>query len=563
MLEGNFLLFDRRRCIVWPGVPQARIALRKTTRAPYADRSKVQVLPGLPGHDNTVTLSLMETTASATRGGGNVMEPLSRYWLLLGFFVVVCLSLPTHATTYTADSCSSSDVQTAFNSATHDGDIVTVPPGSCTWTSTVAPPCSSWTLEGSGAGSTNITVNNSGGNGIAISSCSGKSVRITGFTWTRQATAAEGMFHTTGGTGLSFRIDHNTLNSTGGWGRWAWFNVPCVAPGCVVDHNTITDVGIEIAAELSSDGGYAGCGGSPDNCAGLTQWNRPMVFDNGSEVYFENNTFSFDNYYDNDMLDCMNGGRYVFRYNTVTGNDIFNHGYDSVAESCLELTAYHNTITGGGGPGNYLTQANILYRGGTGLVYQNIMKYSYTGSIAVTNYRSNNSGYADIHTPYCGGGNPIDGNITNGRPCYEQIGRGSSSTAPGLASYPLYEWDNCKTALGCTGTNDQNTITVYNAISGWTIDNTTADIAQNRDFYDSVSSFNGTAGVGIGVLSSRPASCTTGVAYWAMDTTKLYQCSSPNNWTVYYTPYTYPHPLQGGGGGTAPAPPTGLTATIM
>ena len=35
----------------------------------------------------------------------------------------------------------------------------------------------------------------------------------------------------------------------------------------------------------------------------------------------------------------------------------------------------------------------------------------------------------------------------------------------------------------------------------------------------------------------------------------LYRCTSTNTWTLYYTPYTYPHPLQNGGGGDPPAEP--------
>ena len=61
---------------------------------------------------------------------------------------------------------------------------------------------------------------------------------------------------------------------------------------------------------------------------GITQWSGAMAVDDGSEVYFEDDTFAFDNYFTNDMLDCINGARYVFRHNTVTGNLIFNHGYD-------------------------------------------------------------------------------------------------------------------------------------------------------------------------------------------------------------------------------------------
>ena len=430
-----------------------------------------------------------------------------------------------------AASCSQANVQTAINSAS-DGDTVVVPGGACTWTTTLTPPCHSWTLQGNGA---NITINNSGGSGISVSSCSGKAVRITGFTFGVQAVGAGGVINISGGTGLSFRIDHNTFQSSPNWGRYLWDNVPCAAPGCVLDHNTITNVAALIYAQLPSDGG--------DDFAGATQWQQGMVFDNGSEVYFEDNSFTFNNFFSNDMMDCGNGGRYVFRHNTVVGNSVFSHGYDSIQNSCLELTAYQNNLNGAYG-GTNRAQAEVLYRGGTGLVYQNVMKNAAQGNFLVTNYRSNNSGTADGHLPFCGGSNSSDGNVTNGWPCHQQIGRGSSPAAPGLASYPLYEWDNCKTSLGCTGTTDQNTITVYNNLGG-SIDYTTQSIVQNRDFYDSVSSFNGTTGVGIGALSSRPSNCTVGVAYWGTDTNTLYQCSATNMWTNFYTPFSYPHPLQG------------------
>jgi len=488
-------------------------------------------------------------------------QPFPRILLLL-ILIALIGTARGYAATVSAASCSQSDVQAALNSGLHDGDTVAVPAGSCTWTTTVTPPCSSWTLQGQGPGTTTITVNNSGGNGISVSSCSGKSIRITGFTWTRKSTQAEGMFHFTGGTGLSFRIDHNTLNSTGGWGRLMWVNVPCASAGCVVDHNTITNVGIEIAGELSSDASYPGCGGSADNCAGMTQWNQPMALDNGSEIYFEDNTFSFDNYFSNDMMDCMNGGRYVFRHNTVTGQVIFDHGFDSVATSCVELTAYQNTIDGAYN-GTNQAQAGVLFRGGTGVIYQNILKNAAQANILVTNYRSNNSGQDDIHDPYCDGSNKVDGNTTNGWPCYQQPGRGTGTSSPGLASYPIYEWDNCQTALGCTGTADQNTISVYNNLGG-SVDYTSADIIQNRDFFDSVNSFTGKSGIGIGAMANRPTTCKANVGYWATDTNTLYQCGNSNSWTAYYQPFTYPHPLTGGASaGNGPPPPTGLTAVVM
>jgi hypothetical protein len=102
----------------------------------------------------------------------------------------------------------------------------------------------------------------------------------------------------------------------------------------------------------------------------------------------------------------------------------------------------------------------------------------------------------------------------------------------------------------------------------------------NRDYYNSVSAtpqsspttpFNGTTGMGFGMLANRPTTCTTnalesggGVGYFATDQGAqgtLYRCSATNTWTTHYTPYTYPHPLQAGGGGgntTAPGAPINL-----
>jgi len=110
----------------------------------------------------------------------------------------------------------------------------------------------------------------------------------------------------------------------------------------------------------------------------------------------------------------------------------------------------------------------------------------------------------------------------------------------------------------------------------------TARVIQNRDwFQDNVnqsaqtsptSPFNGTVtsgsttnGTGYGTLANRPATCTTGVAYWATDDPAgqawntnhraipgipsrsngaLYICGA-SGWpaSASYVPYTYPHPL--------------------
>ena len=84
-------------------------------------------------------------------------------------------------------------------------------------------------------------------------------------------------------------------------------------------------------------------------------------------------------------------------------------------------------------------------------------------------------------------------------------------------------------------------------------------VRENRDYYNYAASVGGaqTVGVGSGAIADRPTSCTPGVAYWATnqgggDATldglhgQLYVCTAPNTWSLYYKPYTYPHPLVSG-----------------
>lgn len=134
-------------------------------------------------------------------------------------------------------------------------------------------------------------------------------------------------------------------------------------------------------------------------------------------------------------------------------------------------------------------------------------------------------------------------------PCLDQPGRGQSvglsggsnrvappsSGWPSNAPDPIYAWNN----------------TVGGKLST-VITGKETHVQANRDFYDYNATFNGTSGVGQGLLSARPATCTPLVGYWATDKETLYQCSSTNTWTIHYAPYTYPHPLQG----TSLVPPT-------
>jgi len=169
-----------------------------------------------------------------------------------------------------------------------------------------------------------------------------------------------------------------------------------------------------------------------------------------------------------------------------------------------------------------------------------------------------------------------DGNTdANGYPAYDQIGRGAGDllqgapptmcdTAttdcsngvytghwPNQAMEPVYEWLN----------NYINLNNVYSFASG----TNTNLYKENREYYQYTTSFNGSlscstaphCGVGSGLFSARPMTCTPMVAYWATDQSILYQCTATNVWTPYYTPFTYPHPLVQMGAVSTPVPPTG------
>jgi hypothetical protein len=63
------------------------------------------------------------------------------------------------------------------------------------------------------------------------------------------------------------------------------------------------------------------------------------------------------------------------------------------------------------------------------------------------------------------------------------------------------------------------------------------------DFWMEKTPFTGASGMGTGLRSSRPASCTLeGAGYWATDEQRLYRWHS-GAWETHYVPYPYPHPL--------------------
>ena len=187
--------------------------------------------------------------------------------------------------------------------------------------------------------------------------------------------------------------------------------------------------------------------------------------------------------------------------------------------------------------------------------------HGYTGQDQLTDAanhdqltNSNCTSGATIPTFNNSGGTTADGTCT-----WHDQGLGKHNTAlsntvayPRQALDPVYAWNNTFT----TSPGFPVGSVVANGAS--------PSVTQDQDYYSQFGNsspwagFTGATGVGQGVIASRPATCTTGVAYWAtdqgtwnnFDPTKegvLYICTATNTWTLSYTPFTYPYPFAGGG----------------
>jgi hypothetical protein len=504
--------------------------------------------------------------------------------VLFAFLLTALFAATTHAATVTAASCAQSAVQAALTAAA-DGDTVAIPAGTCTWTGTISMTLTkSLTVQGAGAISATTGGSSTTGsdqttildhhptphhNLLRFTISSGKTLRITGLAIKMDggSTVTQGGVISIGGGANAIRIDHChfVINADSS------FTI-------ATSSNTLTGVIDHNYFDSALGDGPHGIYLQPSDL-GDTAWAAPDNWGSDQFLYLE------DNRWRNGYLGDSNGGgvRIVFRYNTMAnqGSEGYamgyfaNHGITaSRARSSRAVEFYRNNVSV---PAPGKNGSPIPMNGGTGLIWGNtVTQYRYVVDVNYT--RKDNATY-NYGSPPTGWGNcnGTTGTVWDGAggyPCLDQPGRGqgklltgyphsatvNTSTGtqawPQQAVSPIYVWGNTFTPGGYSGTPV--------VAAGSSI------IRANRDFYQQFGpngesgTFDGTKGVGQGLLSARPATCTAGpggntpgVGYWATDQNTLYVCTATNTWNAYYRPYTYPHPLATGAP-AAPAAPTSV-----
>jgi hypothetical protein len=441
-------------------------------------------------------------------------------WLPFAIILAALLPHGTRANTYTAASCSVSDIQAQVSIA-NDGDTVLVSGGGTATWSTALIITKGITLNGQGC---TIVLDVPSGGHLVVTADSVANTFITGFSF-NNGSAVSGVcaidFNTTlTPLTMPYRFYSNTFVDNGMQGSQIVFLCHHgLGPG-LIDHNSFTvNHG---ADEIIHNVG----GGSPTDTTG---WTTDVIPGGPNMLFVETNTFTYNaktspansgqpEWYFNGTSAIENyyGARTVWRYNQMSMIQIDVHGgacgsteYGRWWEIYNNNWNFPDAPVGGKSDSQGTT---TVFRGGTGVSFNN----------TVTN-ASNNVG---------GGGQEltIDCDSSGTYPIMDQVGRGILQN-----QNPAFFWNNPSGSY--------------------------QPYVQSTDHIQL-----GTALVDAANCSANPGNRCDAVNTPTQPSAML-RCQSaadvsagcPVSYT--YNPYIYPHPLVNGSGSSV-APPTNLTATI-
>jgi hypothetical protein len=256
------------------------------------------------------------------------------------------------AATISASSCSQSHVLTAVSSASN-GDIVQVPPGTCSWSGlSISKPIH---LKGAGVGKTKITI--SGNN---VTKQAGGLIRITDFSFSKSGGGNESKGFNVAGSWknaqpIIFANNDFTISNSG------LFRLS-VAGGVIIANNSFTG-GVDDSFIQPKDSVDSGNSWGTADTLGTKDTTGTM------NHYIETNTFYGGA---NQGIDCDDSARCVYRHNTLTYSSFNTHGMATSPQGVRHFEVYNNRFIHQGGTSATANQSWAIWiRGGTGVIYNN------------------------------------------------------------------------------------------------------------------------------------------------------------------------------------------------
>ncbi len=204
--------------------------------------------------------------------------------------------------------------------------------------------------------------------------------RITSLTFEGSGTGHENAIMIQGNSNF-FRIDHCTFRSGGAHSVMLDANITGVIDHCVFEDDSQESISIR-------------------NGTGNEVWALGAPLGTSNAIFIEDCYFHFQTKGDH-AVTSVNGGRYVFRYNTISSasarnsTQIDTHGNFFNDRGGFSSEIYENTLISGS------SYYGMYIRGGSGVIFNNTLSGKFTLPICFANYRSFDTPVGELPGP-CG-----------------------------------------------------------------------------------------------------------------------------------------------------------------